>query len=894
MPSIRTWCLYSVIVLISACNGGGGGSDDAPPSPASMEDIPETTLEPELPADQEDLSRVYSVVANQQVTLNFADGATLKIPRTALSQNQTLTLDIIDSESGRSYRILPEGLPFRSPAQLTLPVSGKKTVIAQRENGTLTPLLSSVLEQTQAVASLIESGDYLLVERPVAQVSRQIGPACNPDATEQELRFVHVADLHARYGSPDKLFSRIKAYHNRAVQEQPYTLFTNGGDDFEKGSVAELRSEGTASVAVTKAMKFDVRVVGNHEFAWGADTLIDYANDDHAQVIASNSHHHDREGETPFNANAFSVIQVGCLKVGFFGMSSPPWNELDEPIYQSPIPDFVPEIRMNWHWEQIARGVVDQYSDQVDMLVMLSHLGVGSDEDLLRSFPEIDIALGGHTHGGTDFTQLSSGNIVLQPDFFAQGLSDLKLTYSLTDRSLSSATVEHVDVFELRDTDAEVEQFIADIMTEYAGEAYTEIALADAPLSKTELAQLAAKAALFHHGADAALLDPEQVVKPWVQGSVNQTHFVRAYPVERQPSDTPGFKAFYRISVSQADFAAMQAAQPTWVVETRDGALPDPLTLIVQKGPAWNIPLFFNNLAQPEYTFLSEVWESLDQYARHRTTNCLYLDSDRTLSSCTPDTVTTTWQFNNALQPFLADSGPSGLGYYRGSSSASPENETRFESASNLGVPLPEGVDSGIMAFPDYSPREGLKLTPNVPTNGSFNGIDKLAEYSVVMDIYWPKAAEQTYRAFLQTSVDNSDDADGFFEGVENGGVGISTSRSGYFGDAFTDTWHRVGIVFYTHEEHGLFKVYIDGKLVGSKRPGQIGERWAISDALLLLTDNNYETEDGYLNALLFSGRALTDNEMEQLGATQQELRLQLPTEVLQRRVRQHQSQPTF
>ncbi|MFM9816208.1 hypothetical protein ACKI16_47985, partial [Streptomyces scabiei] len=80
---------------------------------------------------------------------------------------------------------------------------------------------------------------------------------------EQTLRFIHVADLHARFGFKEQYFSRIKSYYNNALTEQPYTLFTNGGDDYEKGTVAEQTSLGVATVEAIKAMKFDVRVVGN-------------------------------------------------------------------------------------------------------------------------------------------------------------------------------------------------------------------------------------------------------------------------------------------------------------------------------------------------------------------------------------------------------------------------------------------------------------------------------------------------------------------------------------------------------------------------------------------------------------------------------------------------------
>ena len=44
-----------------------------------------------------------------------------------------------------------------------------------------------------------------------------------------------------------------------------------------------------ASSLATQAMEFDVRVVGNHDYAWGEDELLAYAQDETALVLASNT-----------------------------------------------------------------------------------------------------------------------------------------------------------------------------------------------------------------------------------------------------------------------------------------------------------------------------------------------------------------------------------------------------------------------------------------------------------------------------------------------------------------------------------------------------------------------------------------------------------------------------
>jgi len=108
-----------------------------------------------------------------------------------------------------------------------------------------------------------------------------------------------------------------------------------------------------------------------------------------------------------------------------------------------------------------------------------------------------------------------------------------------------------------------------------------------------------------------------------------------------------------------------------------------------------------------------------------------------------------------------------------------------------------------------------------------------------------------------------TDDADMFID--PTGGYGKSTSDSGYFGQTEPENWHRVAFVFYTAPSNGVFEVYIDGELAGVKEDGEINNTWALTSSVLLFTDNNFETVPGYLNALLYAGRALTRDEIKSI-----------------------------
>jgi 2',3'-cyclic-nucleotide 2'-phosphodiesterase (5'-nucleotidase family) len=50
-------------------------------------------------------------------------------------------------------------------------------------------------------------------------------------------------------------------------------------------------------------------------------------------------------------------------------------------------------------WEAAAREAVERLREHVDWLIALSHRGVEDDRILVEICPEVDLVLGGHSHG---------------------------------------------------------------------------------------------------------------------------------------------------------------------------------------------------------------------------------------------------------------------------------------------------------------------------------------------------------------------------------------------------------------------------------------------------------------------------------------------------------------
>ncbi|MEI8625244.1 metallophosphoesterase [Pseudoalteromonas sp. B137] len=859
----------------------------------------EVTVNPNDPVEPEPSKLTLSSANGLETTLdegNFIFNA----PSSAISSDVELTYEktLLDETNIQQniisdlHALTPSTLTLEKPITITIKIPdgyalGGQLFIAKLSGANWDTVTNSIVLDGFVSAQVTTLGTYA-IQMQRNEAFANIGPTCDANATEQSVRFVHVADLHARFGYEEQYFSRIKAYYNQVASQTPHTLFTNGGDDYEKGTVAEQLSQGTATEEAIKAMQFDLRVVGNHDYAWGPEKLLSYSQDENAIVLASNTRY-EAEQLQDFAGVGFAKVQVGCITLGVFGMTSVPWNELDEPIQDDPIPDFIKQFKMSWQWQQIAQSIVNQYSDDVDYMIMLSHLGVGQDTDMATNVPGIDLVLGGHTHGGESYTTLDNGAIVLQPDFYAKGITDLTLTFNLADKSSPVVDYKTIETDTIDERDEATKLAIDEIMGRYAPDAETEIAISENYPTDAQLAEITALAAKHSSTISAALLNPELVQKRWTPGTLTQEDFHKAFYVERQPSNTLEFNSIYKVTVSGSDLTTMFASQPDWFLLKPEDIQPtNNYEVALFKGAALNPDLFFNSVTFSNVEPIAEAWWLLDKYARARTSQCLHLDTDTELYSCNNLANVTVWNFDDTNNPLAADFGPSVLSYFDPDETNWGTAETQYSTTTQLNIDDLSDGPSGVMAFSRHAPTEGLLIDLNTPANGDFANEGMVSDYTLVMDLYWPAEGKDIYRAIMQANTTDylNDDADMFID--PSGGYGQATSDSGYFGNTQPDSWHRIAFVFYTAPTNGVFEVYIDGELAGVKEDGEIDSRWALNQSVLLFTDNNYETVPGYLNSLLYAGRAMTRDEIKSMGGAQQKLSFEQPTRVLNQTIERH------
>jgi hypothetical protein len=434
----------------------------------------------------------------------------------------------------------------------------------------------------------------------------------------QAVTLVHVTDLHARYQpGPDGVspYARIRGYFNSVLAQAPGALLLDGGDDHEKGSLADLLSGGLATDDVVRAMRFDARTLGNHDFAWGEAAVRDYLRDPSGPVLGSNL--------TPVRRSTepapvyFAVRQAGCVRVGFFGLAAMPWNAADEPY-----PGDYPGFRAEHDYIAAARRVLRAAAGQADIMVMLSHLGNADDLSVARSVDGIDLVLGGHTHAWTWTPVKAGGAVFAETGPYAEFLTRVDLVYDLKARKVLSVGHELLRVGASMPADPAVQRAVEAALRKNAPEAGLRVSCALRDASPATAAAAAAGAVLGLGLADAAVADSGSVWKLWKAGPLTPQDLVDAFAVERQPPGTPGISAFYAVGVSGADLAAVAARADgkRWAYAGPSAPAKDRRYLLALPKRVLALPggLLPAGMPLKDPVYLMEAWEALHRWSRAR------------------------------------------------------------------------------------------------------------------------------------------------------------------------------------------------------------------------------------------------------------------------------------
>ncbi len=188
-----------------------------------------------------------------------------------------------------------------------------------------------------------------------------------------------------------------------------------------------------------------------------------------------------------------------------------------------------------------------------------------------------------------------------------------------------------------------------------------------------------------------------------------------------------------------------------------------------------------------------------------------------------------------------------------------------FGSTLSFHLPSIENSTVNIARIPAFDSHHALRFFSNIAPEGLPGVLDCDNTYSLIFDLLKP-SGKNLYTAILQTSNNNSDDADIFLSGEKNS-LGILEQYNGSFADS---TWVRLALVFDLYKEK--LDQYLDGNYVGTitlkdSKNGRfcLNNNWGVQSSNFF-SDDNGETNPVFVSCIQLRNYAMSAAEIKWLG----------------------------
>ncbi|WP_079507250.1 bifunctional metallophosphatase/5'-nucleotidase [Mesobacillus jeotgali] len=306
---------------------------------------------------------------------------------------------------------------------------------------------------------------------------------------------------------------RIARYIKDLKLHSENVLFLDGGDLFH-GTLPLVATKGKAIVPALQKMGLDAWVPGNWDFAYGKEQLSSLANALPFPAVACNV----KEQNTNDSFLKPHIIkQFNGVKVGIIGLTYPY-------VHETMPASFSEGLSFSKVVEETLQSV-GELKEKVDLIVLLSHMGLPLDVELANRVDGIDVILSGHSHDRIEKPITVNGTLVVQAGSSSSFLG--KLEIHLEGGKVENYQYELVAIDESFPVDQEMERVIGDIVGPYSMERNkvvggTESILHRMTLNEAPMDQLITDAYLHKFDVDLAFSHGWRYGTPLPEGDITE------------------------------------------------------------------------------------------------------------------------------------------------------------------------------------------------------------------------------------------------------------------------------------------------------------------------------------------------------------------------------------
>lgn len=204
-----------------------------------------------------------------------------------------------------------------------------------------------------------------------------------------QIHFIHTNDLHSHLDQCPRIAGQMRAIRSEVGADR--LLAMDLGDHLDRVNIDTEGTNGKVNIDLLNQSGYDFIVLGNNESLTFSATDLTHLYGEQIQlpVVVANWFH-SSNGTRPSWLKPYLIFERSGIRVGVIGLtvnfhdfySLLGWD-LQDPI-------------------QILKEMVAEIRDQVDLLVVASHVGLPADRRMATEIAGIDCIFGAHTHHRLD------------------------------------------------------------------------------------------------------------------------------------------------------------------------------------------------------------------------------------------------------------------------------------------------------------------------------------------------------------------------------------------------------------------------------------------------------------------------------------------------------------
>lgn len=215
-------------------------------------------------------------------------------------------------------------------------------------------------------------------------------------STAEKLVILHTNDTHSTIDPLEDGTGGVlqrKAIIDSIRNEEKNVILVDAGD-IVQGTLYFKYFHGDVEYPLMDMMGYDIRILGNHEFDNGIESLAEYYKKMKGVPLSANYDFNNTELEGVFQP--FLIKEFKDKKIGFIGINLDPTSIISTKNFHGKYLDVIPVAN------ELAAKLKNE--EECDLVVAVSHIGYDkindkpSDIELAQNSEFIDLIIGGHTH----------------------------------------------------------------------------------------------------------------------------------------------------------------------------------------------------------------------------------------------------------------------------------------------------------------------------------------------------------------------------------------------------------------------------------------------------------------------------------------------------------------